>query len=61
MFFKNMKIVFRKPPIGVIRQRGRRRQKGALSSLVVFFQEGFERDIEPITSPIRTLDFVFAH
>lgn len=28
-----MKIVFRKPPIGAIRQRGRRRQKGALVSL----------------------------
>ena len=61
MFFKNMKIVFRKPSIGTTRQRGRGRQKGIISSLNAFLQEQFEWDIEPAISPKRTLDFVFAH
>ena len=61
MFSKNIKTVFRKSPIGTIRQKGRGRQKGVFSSLDAFFQEVFERDVEPVISPKRTLDFVFAH
>lgn len=61
MFFKNMKLVFRKPPIGTTRQRGRGRQKGVFSSLDAFFQEEFKRDVAPEISLTRTLDFVFAH
>ncbi len=61
MFFKNMKIVFRKPSIGTTTQRSRGRQKGIFSSLDAFLQEEFERDIEPAISPKRTLDFAFTH
>lgn len=42
MFFKNMKIVFRKLSIETTRQRGRGRQKGIFSSLDAFLQEEFE-------------------
>ena len=42
MFFKNMKMVFRKPSIRTTRQRGRGRQKEIFSSIDAFLQEEFE-------------------
>lgn len=61
MFFKNTKGVFEKLLIGTVRQEGRGRQEGVFSSLDMFFQKVFGREVEPVISPERTLDFAIAH